>query len=86
VLELAVALLIALLALSTLLGTLSTLLAAPTAPALLTFPVASLLSIALTARRLLTTLLTAALIFHTIVCHDSSSHVRHVNYLNCSQV
>jgi predicted membrane protein len=64
-LELAVALLITFLT-ATLLATLATLLSA-----LLTLSAAGPLSIALTARSLLTpALLTATLIFFTIVCHD----------------
>jgi hypothetical protein len=62
------------LTLATLLATLLT--------ALLPLSVTRFLSITLTAR----SLLTATLIFFTIVCHDSSSHVRNVNYLNCPQV
>jgi hypothetical protein len=71
-LELPVALLITLLS-ATLLATLATLFAA-----LLTWSAAGLLSITLTARRLLPALLTATLIFSTIVCHNASSHVRNV--------
>jgi hypothetical protein len=47
--------------------------------ALLTLSATSFLSLTLTAR----SLLTATLVFSTIVCHDSSSPVRNVNCLNC---
>jgi hypothetical protein len=73
-LELAVALLTTLLT-ATLLTALAAL--ATLFPALLTWSPAGFLSITLTAWSLLTsTLLTTTLIFFTIVCHDSSSHVR----------
>jgi len=76
-LKLAVVLLTTLLALATLLAALTTLLAA-----LLALSAANFLSVTLATR----SLLAAALIFFTIVCHDSSSHVRNVNCLNSSSL